>query len=110
MILGIQRINYSHTVGLRQATQASIFGQEAVLQVDQRLSDLLVFGQHVVVVQHHPQVLVQREGAGELEHPGEETTEEEQAELGALEASWWRPTPSSDHDLDIRLSGNQTDL
>lgn len=60
---------YSHTVGLRQAAHGSIFGQEAILQVDHRLSDLLVFGQHVVVVQHHPQVLLQREGTGELEHP-----------------------------------------
>ncbi len=60
---------YSHTVGLRQTTRGSVFGQEAILQVDHRLADLLVFAQHVVVIQHHPKVLVQREGAGELEHP-----------------------------------------
>ena len=58
-----------HTVGLRQATHGSIFRQEAVLQVDHCLADLLIFGQHVVVIQHHLEVLVQREGAGELEHP-----------------------------------------
>lgn len=61
---------HSQAVGLRQATHGSIFGQEAILQVDHRLSDFLVFGQHVVVVQHHPKVLLQREGTGELEHPG----------------------------------------
>lgn len=60
---------HSHAVGLRQATQGSVFGQEAVLQVDGRLADLLVSGQDVVVVHHHPEVLVQREGACELKHP-----------------------------------------
>lgn len=77
MIVGIQKQKitrgvgvHSHAVGLRQATHGSIFGQEAVLQVDHRLSDLLVFGEHVVVVQHHAEVLLQRERTGELEHPG----------------------------------------
>lgn len=60
---------YSHAVRLRKATHGSIFGQEAILQIDRRLSDLLVFGQHVVVIQHHPKVLLQGEGTGELEHP-----------------------------------------
>lgn len=60
---------HSHTVGLGQATQGSVFGQEAVLQVDHSLPDLLVFGQHVVVINHHPKILLQREGAGELKHP-----------------------------------------
>lgn len=72
---------YSHTVGLREATHGSIFGQEAILQVDHRLSDLLVFGQHVVVIQHHPKVLLQREGTGELEHPGEKTTDGQHSAL-----------------------------
>lgn len=58
-----------HTVGLRQATHGSIFRQEAVLQVDYCLANLLIFGQHVMVIQHHLEVLLQREGAGELEHP-----------------------------------------
>lgn len=60
---------YSHTVALRQATEGSIFGQEAVLQVDDRLADLVVLGQHVVVVQHHAEVLLQREGTVELKQP-----------------------------------------
>lgn len=63
---------HSHTVGLGQATQGSVFGQEAILQIYHSLPDLLVFGQHVVVVNHHPKVLLQREGAGELEHPATE--------------------------------------
>lgn len=57
-----------HTVGLRQSACGSVFGQEAILQVNHRLADLLVLGQHVVVIKHHPQVLLQREGAGELKH------------------------------------------
>lgn len=75
---------HSHTVGLREATRGAMFGQEAVLQVDHRLADLLIFGQHVVVVQHHPEVLIQREGTGELEHPERETKKrrrENQSEL-----------------------------
>lgn len=66
---------YSHAVGLWQAAHGSIFGQETVLKVDHGLSDLLVFGQHVVIIQHHPKVLLQREGTGELEHPERNTTE-----------------------------------
>lgn len=62
---------HSHTVGLRQATHGSIFGQEAILQVDHRLPNLLIFGQHVVVVYHHSKVLLYRQGTGELKHPGE---------------------------------------
>lgn len=57
-----------HTVGLWQAAHGSVFGQEAILQVNHRLTNLFVFGQHVVVIQHHSQVLLQREGAGELKH------------------------------------------
>lgn len=57
-----------HAVGLRQSAHGSVFGQESVLQVNHRLTNLLVLGQHVVVIKHHPQVLLQREGASELKH------------------------------------------
>lgn len=66
----------SHTVGLGQATQGSVFGQEAILQINHSLPDLLVFGQHVVVVNHHPKILLQGEGAGELEHPAVATDQQ----------------------------------
>lgn len=67
----------SHAVRLRQSAHGSVFGEEAVLQVNHRLADLFVFGQHVVVVEHHPQVLLQGEGAAELKHSEEHREREE---------------------------------
>lgn len=71
-----------HTVGLRQSAHGSVFGQEAILQVNHRLADLLVLGQHVVVIKHHPQVLLQREGAGELKHSKKTESEELSFNIG----------------------------
>lgn len=71
---------HSHTVGLWQATHGSMFGQEAILQVDHRLSDLLIFGQHIVVVQHHSQVLLYWQGTSKLKHPGKEKAKQKKCE------------------------------
>lgn len=62
-------LSHSHTVRLGQTTHGSIFGEEAVFQVNHGLSDLLVSGQHVMIIEHHLQVFLQREGAGEFKHP-----------------------------------------
>lgn len=40
----------SRAVGLREATHGPVSGQEAVLQVDDGLSDPLIFREHVVVI------------------------------------------------------------
>lgn len=85
-------------IWLWQATHGSIFGQEAVLQVNHRLADLLVFGEHVVVVQHHAKVLFQWERTCELKHPVEkESRKGFSALVQALGAFQWPLTRLCDH-------------
>lgn len=61
---------HPHAVSLRQATVGVVSGQEAVLQVDHGLADLLVTGQQVIVVDGDFQVFVLGQEAGHLVQPG----------------------------------------
>lgn len=54
---------------LRQATVGVISGQEAVLQVNHCLTNLLVAGQEIVVVDRDFQVLVLGQVTRHLKHP-----------------------------------------
>ena len=58
-----------HTVGLWEPTTSSKLGQQPVLQVDDRLSNLFILREEVIVVESDLQVLLQRQSAGQLEHP-----------------------------------------
>ena len=58
-----------HAVGLGESAASPKLGQQPVLQVDNRLPDLFVFGEEVVVIEGNLQVLLQRQSAGQLEHP-----------------------------------------
>lgn len=58
-----------HTVGLWEPTASPKLGQQPVLQVNDGLPDLLVLGEEVVVIDSDLQILLQRQSAGQLEHP-----------------------------------------
>lgn len=58
-----------HTVGLWEPTTSPKLGQQPVLQVDDRLPDLFVLGEEVIVIESDLQVLLQGQSAGQLEHP-----------------------------------------
>lgn len=58
-----------HTVGLWESAASPELGQQPILQVDDCLPDLLIFGEEVIVVECDLQVLLQRQSAGQLEHP-----------------------------------------
>lgn len=64
-----------HAVGLWQATVGVVSGQQTILQVDHGLSDLLVPGQEIVVVDGDLQVLVLGQVACHLKHPEWEQSE-----------------------------------
>lgn len=67
--LRLVELVYLHAVRLRYATSSPVFGDKTVLQVNDCLSDLLVFGHHIIVIEGDLQVLLQREGAGQFKHP-----------------------------------------
>lgn len=58
-----------HAVGLRQATVGVIPGQKAVLQVNHRLTNLLIACQEIIVIHRDFQVLVLRQETRHLKHP-----------------------------------------
>lgn len=58
-----------HAVGLWQATVGIVSGQEAVLQVNHGLADLLVTGQEIVVIDGDFQVFVLGQETRHLKHP-----------------------------------------
>lgn len=53
-----------HTVGLWEPTASPKLGQQPVLQVDDRLPDLFVLGQEIIVIESDLQILLQRQSAG----------------------------------------------
>lgn len=61
---------HPRAVGLWQATVGVVSGQEAVLQVDHGLADLLVTGQQVIVVDRDFQVFILGQETGHLIQPG----------------------------------------
>lgn len=58
-----------HAVGLWQAAVGVISGQEAVLQVDHCLANLLVAAQEIVVIDRDFQVFVLGQETRHLKHP-----------------------------------------
>lgn len=60
-----------HTVGLWESTASAKLGQQSVLQVDDRLPNLFVLGEEVIVIECDLQILLQRQSAGQLKHPVE---------------------------------------
>lgn len=53
-----------HTVGLWEPTASPELGQQPVLQVDDRLPDLFILGQEIIVIESDFQILLQRQSAG----------------------------------------------
>lgn len=66
---GSPRFPYVHAVGLWQATIGVVSRQEAVLQVDHSLADLLVTSQEIIVIDGDLQVFVLGQETRHLEHP-----------------------------------------
>lgn len=60
-----------HAVCLRQATIGVVSRQEAVLQVNHSLADLLITGQEIIVIDGDLQVFVLGQETRHLEHPGQ---------------------------------------
>ena len=58
-----------HLVAFGDSAESSVFGQEAVFQVDFGLSDEVVGPDGVPVPHTHPQVLLSRQSGRQLEHP-----------------------------------------
>ena len=58
-----------HAVGLGESTAGPELRQQPVLQVNDRLPNLFILGEEVIVIEGDLQVLLQRQSAGQLEHP-----------------------------------------
>lgn len=62
---------YVHTVSLWQATARPVTRQESVLQIDDCLAHFFISAEQVIVIHSNLQVLVLRDKAGQLKHPGQ---------------------------------------
>lgn len=58
-----------HTVRLWESAASPKLGQQPILQVNDCLPNLFIFGEEVIVIECDLQVLLQRQSAGQLEHP-----------------------------------------
>ena len=86
---------HSHWVGLWQAAGGPVLGQVAVLKVDDRLPDDVVFAQEVVVPDRDRQVLVDGQEGLDLKHPGAQERRDRNKDY------WWSNWEVQTEDLEF---------